>query len=120
MRQVLQEIAAARSILVKCGCTEIDGYAFCLGVDSLQRLYQDDADIQSLVRSVNYLIRGAIFRPRDIKSRSVSDVLLPLSQLVDMYHAHKATILHDKVYALLGMNADDLSKVNLSPDYGVS
>ena len=28
--------------LVKCGSTEIDGYAFCAGLDALKPLYDDD------------------------------------------------------------------------------
>jgi ankyrin repeat protein len=34
-----------------------------------------------------------------------------------MYHTHKATKCHDKVYALLGMSSDDLSNAGLSPNY---
>ena len=34
-----------------------------------------------------------------------------------MYYAHKATRLYDKVYALLGMCLDDLSKAVLEPNY---
>ena len=37
-----------------------------------------------------------------------------------MYHTHEATVLHDKVYALLGMSSDDPSDSGLSPDYKVS
>ena len=36
-----------------------------------------------------------------------------------MYHTHKATKRHDKVYALLGMSSDDLSKAGLLPNYGL-
>lgn len=36
-----------------------------------------------------------------------------------MYHAYEATKRHDKVYALLGMSSDNISKSNLLPDYGV-
>ncbi|KAG9231527.1 hypothetical protein BJ875DRAFT_115423 [Amylocarpus encephaloides] len=39
-----------------------------------------------------------------------------------MYHNHEATLLHDKVYALLGMSgisSDDLSKASLLPNYKV-
>jgi ankyrin repeat protein len=43
-----------------------------------------------------------------------------LGELIDMYHTHEATKVHDKVYALLGMSSDDFSKAGLSPDYGVS
>ena len=37
-----------------------------------------------------------------------------------MYYNRKATKLHDKVYALLGMSgisSNDLSKADLSPNY---
>ncbi|KAH8803044.1 ankyrin repeat-containing domain protein [Xylogone sp. PMI_703] len=37
-----------------------------------------------------------------------------------MYHTHKATRPHDKVYALLGMSSNDLSKPGLLPNYSVS
>ncbi|PMD20743.1 hypothetical protein NA56DRAFT_573330, partial [Hyaloscypha hepaticicola] len=38
-----------------------------------------------------------------------------------MYHSHEATLLHDKVYALLGMSgmkSNDLSNAKLLPNYG--
>jgi ankyrin repeat protein len=34
-----------------------------------------------------------------------------------MYHAYKATRLHDKIYALLGMCSDDLEATGLEPNY---
>lgn len=36
-----------------------------------------------------------------------------------MYHSHKATIRHDKVFALLGMCCDDLEAVGLLPHYEI-
>ena len=82
-------------------------------------LYDADPDLQSLIRSVTYLIRGAIFRPGYAMTRlgrSSLDIC-PLGELIDMYHTHEATERHDKVYALLGMSSDDLSKAGLSPNY---
>jgi hypothetical protein len=35
-----------------------------------------------------------------------------------MFYTRKATVLLDKVYALLGMSSDDPSAVGLSADYG--
>lgn len=120
--QVLQEVAAARHVLIICGSTVIDGYAFCLGLNRLDHSYKTPLDLQSLVRSVTYLIRGAIFRPKYASSWSgkVSLEIRPLGELIDMYHTRKATLRHDKVYALLGMCSDDLSAAGLSPDYTVS
>lgn len=66
-------------------------------------------DLQSLVSSIVYLMRGAIFRPGTTSSRGT----LSLGELVDMYHARAATKKHDKVYALLGMSSDS----PLLPDY---
>src|SRR5438874_1311044 len=60
--KVLQEVAAARHVLIMCGSTEIDGYAFCLGIKSLEESkelsYKSYPDLQSLIHSVTYLIRG--------------------------------------------------------------
>lgn len=95
---------------------EIDGYAFCSGVDSLNVSYKARADLRSLIRSVTYLIKGAIFRPH----YRVSQDMCPLGELIDMYHTHNATKRHDKVYALLGMSSDGLNSANLLPDYRVS
>jgi ankyrin repeat protein len=104
-----------------CGAKMIDGYAFCLGVDSLRDFYEAHPDLEGLIRSVAYLIREAIFRTSysiGSSGRSSLDIC-SLGELMDMYHAHEATERHDKVYALLGMSSDDLSKVDLLPDYRV-
>ncbi|KAH6714388.1 heterokaryon incompatibility protein-domain-containing protein, partial [Leptodontidium sp. MPI-SDFR-AT-0119] len=116
---ILQEVAAARNVLIMCGFKKIDGYVFCLGVDSLKDFYEARPDLQGLIRSVTYLIREAIFRPgysMGSSGRSSLDIC-PLGELMDMYHAHEATKRHDKVYALLGMSSDDLSEANLLPNY---
>jgi ankyrin repeat protein len=108
-------MAAARHILIMCGPTEIDGHAFCLGFEVLA------TDLKDSRCMITYLIQGAIFRPRHIskKQEGLSLDICSLGELVDMYHAHEATIRHDKVYALLGMNSDDLSAAGLKPNYSV-
>ena len=103
-----------------CGFKEIDGYAFYLGVSSLN-FQSADPDLQRLIRLVTFLIKGAIFRPGYITTvlgRSSLDIC-PLSELVDIYYTHEATKYHDKIYALLGMSSDDLSKASLSPNYSL-
>lgn len=105
-----------------CGDQKIDGYAFCLGIDSMITSYKASWDLQNLVRSVLYLIREALFRPafsKSITGQSTLDIC-PLSGLVDMYHAHDATDCRDKVFALLGMSSDDLGQADLSPNYRIS
>ncbi|KAF8847357.1 HET-domain-containing protein, partial [Acephala macrosclerotiorum] len=115
---VLQEVAAARQILIMCGSTAIDGYAFCLGVNCF---YEAHRDLERSIRSITYLIRGAIFRRKHAMSepgRASLDIR-PLGELIDMFHTHEATKLVDKVYALLGMSSDDPSTAGLLPDYEV-
>lgn len=99
------------------GFAEMDGYTFCSGLNKLELSYPvDHPDLQSLIRSVTYLIRGAIFRPKYTTSPSGG---LSLGELIDMYHTREATKRHDKVYALLGMSSDDTNTAGLSPDYKV-
>ncbi|CVK91838.1 related to HETEROKARYON incompatibility protein [Fusarium proliferatum] len=118
---VLQEVAAARYVLIKCGSAEIDGYAFCSGLNAMELSYKSYPSLQPLVRSVTYLIRGAIFRPRHVTTQSsrFSLDIRPLSELAEMYHTRKATERHDKVYALLGMSSDDPSEAGLYVDYTI-
>lgn len=120
--QVLQEVAAARHVLIKCGSAEIDGYAFCLGLHALNLPLEAYPDLQSLIPTATYLIKGAPFRPRGTISRSgrFSLQIRPLRGLVDMYHTRKATDSRDKVYALLGMSSDDGGGGTFSADYTAS
>ena len=104
-----------------CGSAEIDGYGFCLGLKSLETFYKARPDLHNLVRSVTYLIRQANFRPtHGICWSDMSFLTIrPLGELLDMFHAHKATERHDKVYALLGMSSDAVYATDLFPDYDV-
>jgi ankyrin repeat protein len=112
---ILQEVAAARHIIIKCGSAEIDGHAFCLGLQFLRTTLED------CICLLTSLIQGAIFRSGQIlkKQERLSLDICSLGELVDTYHAHKAKKLHDKVYALLGMSSDDLSVARLKPDYNI-
>ncbi|KAL8364603.1 hypothetical protein RB595_003745 [Gaeumannomyces hyphopodioides] len=116
---VLQEVAAARHILIKSGSTEIDGYAFCKGLKVLKP-FKTRPDLQALIPPIAYLIKGAVFRRRHDRSDTsqhdrdgtsrpdrFSLNIRPLNELVDMYHNRQATIPLDRVYALLGMSSDD-------------
>ncbi|KAF7918004.1 uncharacterized protein EAE98_010032 [Botrytis deweyae] len=114
---VLQEVGLARSILIICGSVEMNGYTFCSGVSKLESLLKNYSDLQSVIRPTIHLIRGSIFRPK-YNSSLLGD--LSLGELIDMYHNHKATVRHDKVYALLGMCSDHLSSTTgLLPDYTI-
>lgn len=119
---VLQEVATARHMLIKYGPTEINGYAFYSGLSALNLSYKAHPDLQPLIRSVAYLIRGAVFRPRYATSRPgrFSLDICSLGQLVDIYHTRKATKRRDKIYALLGMSSNDPSITGLSANYEIS
>jgi hypothetical protein len=90
-------------------------------VDSLREFFDAHTYLHRLVSSVAYLIRGAISRSNHVMRRPGKDSqnICSLGELLDMYHAHEATKRHDKIYALLGMSSDDLSKVDLSPNYKI-
>jgi hypothetical protein len=90
-----------------------------LGLQSLELSY--DQDLRNPINSVTYLIRGSVFRPKYATSPSggVSLGILPLGELIDMYHTHEAGECRDKVFALLGMSSDDPNAAGLSPDYKI-
>ena len=118
---MLQEVAAARHVVMMCGSTEIDGPAFCLGVNSLKLSYTASPELQTLP-SVTYLIGRA-----GLRSKYTANVLerfsleiRSLAELVDMFHTREATDVRDKVYALLGMSSDNLEGADLRPDYEIS
>jgi len=121
---VLQEVAAARSVLIKCGSTEIDGYAFSVALNStpFDYIYETSLHIRSVIRSVTFLVRGAVFRRKKVPRSSgrFSLCIHPMGELIEMYHSRKATIRHDKVFALLGMSSDDPIAAGLLPDYKIS
>jgi hypothetical protein len=68
---------------------------------------------------VTHLIRGAIFRPTYPWLSTRSEGICPFGELVDMFHNHEATKSHDKVYALLGMSSNDMSRSSLLPNYSI-
>ena len=103
-----------------CGSTEINGYAFCLGLKSLNLTYTASTEFQS-VPSVTYLIERAGLRSKyttNLPERFSLNICC-LAELIDMFHTRKATDVHDKVYALLGMSSDDPGKAGLRPDYKI-
>ncbi|KAF2266498.1 HET-domain-containing protein [Lojkania enalia] len=112
---VLQEVAAARSILIMCGSTEVNGYVFCLGLSTLELAFPVDPELHGLIRPVTYLIRRAGTRPAYTAN---SPNGASLGELLDMYHTRESTERHDKVYALYGMSSNDPSAAGLSPNYG--
>jgi hypothetical protein len=99
---------------------EIDGYAFSLGLKSLQLSYTDSPELRTLP-SVAYLIERAGLRSKYTTNspERFSLYIRCLAELVDMFRTRKATEVRDKVYALLGMSSDDPGEAGLRPDYEV-
>jgi ankyrin repeat protein len=118
---VLQEVAAARHVLMMCGSTTIDGHIFCLGVKSLKLTYRTSPELQTLP-SVIYLIERTGLRSKYTANLpgKFSLEIRSLAELLDMFHTRQATDTRDKVYALLGMSSDDPGKAGLKPDYEIS
>ena len=118
---MLQEVAAARHVVIMCGSIEIDGYAFCLGVKSLQLSSIASPELQTLP-SVTDLIEYAGVRSKYTTNspERFSLEICSLAELIDMFHTRHASGPRDKVYALLGMSLDDSSKATLQPDYTIS
>lgn len=116
---MLQEAAAARSIQIKCGSTEIDGYVFCLGLKAIRPTYILALDWDSKVGPLIKLIEGATLRPRDsawwLNRESLE--ISPLGDLIDMFRYHEATERHDKIFSLLGMSCEGSKTTGLAPDY---
>jgi len=124
--QVLQETGAARRVMVKCGSSDMDGFAFYSGLSGLALSYKDD--LRPLIYTTGYLMKGSLSRKRHAIGDSISPKgafslqIRPLCELVDMFHARKATDRRDKLYALLGMSSDNASSVGskLTADYTIT
>ncbi|ETS86957.1 hypothetical protein PFICI_00785 [Pestalotiopsis fici W106-1] len=119
---VLQEVGAARHILIQCGHSTIDGYAFSLAANVLKPLFSTRAEsrgLQNTVQSLAYLIQGSVHRQPYQGFGAPSDGIAPFGELIDMFHDREATVAHDKVFALLGMSSHDMTKSGLEPDYTI-
>ncbi|KAK0617728.1 heterokaryon incompatibility protein-domain-containing protein [Immersiella caudata] len=117
---VLQEVAVARQVLIKCGPDELDGLVFCSGLDVLKLPHDTYPDLRSLTPPITYLIRHTTFWPQSRSAANNPNVprsffIRPLGQLADMYHNREATNPLDKVYALLGIGSP--GPVEILPDY---
>ncbi|OAG06464.1 HET-domain-containing protein [Paraphaeosphaeria sporulosa] len=117
---VLQEIAAARVMVVLCGSDELTGACFFWGLSGLLEWCQD-AELRGTVSSILYLLGDAsvlrVNKPTDLEPFRLG--ICSLSQLVDMFRLREATDPRDKVYALLGIMSQDILKIEIVPDYGV-
>ncbi|KAL8393934.1 hypothetical protein RB595_003627 [Gaeumannomyces hyphopodioides] len=110
---VLQEVAAARYVMIKCGHSAVDGSTFCLGLDAAQLSYDERPTLHRSIPPLVRLIQGAASRPQCATTMPRADPpspfslnICPLGELVDRFRTRKATNPLDRVYALLGMSRE--------------
>ncbi|KAK1777266.1 hypothetical protein QBC45DRAFT_452564 [Copromyces sp. CBS 386.78] len=96
-------------ILLQRPSTEVDGSAFCLGLNILNLSNKLGVDLQARILSVTYLIQGAIFWPKYVYADNFSLNIRPL-----------ATNRRDKVYTLFGISSNNLIAIGLFADYKIS
>ncbi|KAF0322536.1 het domain protein [Colletotrichum asianum] len=118
---VVQEVAAARHVLILCRAAEIDGQAFCSGLNQIGgSLFLPDEDTRCQIRSTVNLIKGATLRSKLVTSTSkrFSLQISSLGYLIELHHGLEATDRRDNIYALLGMSTE--TPTGLVPDYQIS
>ncbi|KAF1979327.1 hypothetical protein BU23DRAFT_152312 [Bimuria novae-zelandiae CBS 107.79] len=118
--KVLQEIAAARVMVVLYGDEEITGACFYQGLPGLLRVF-NDPHVRSVISPMIYLLGDAsVLR---VKKYTVGEPfrlkMCSLSQLVNIFRLREATDWRDKVYALLGMTSQRADEPEIVPDYGM-
>lgn len=109
--QVLQEVAAAKRVVIICGDTAVDGDDICNEIimsSPWNRVFQ-----KILPRA-----RPAL----ELIIRSTSDSRLDtrlLIELIESFRTWEATRPLDKIYALLGLSSDASAIPGLQPDYTI-
>lgn len=112
-QKILQEVAAARNVLFKCGNAELQTGTFLAGLEAFQLL--DNWQVRSRILSFLLLIKASAFR-ENLKGQTHLDIE-PLAGLIERFHAHDATDARDKIYALWGLCSDSGLMSSLRPDY---
>jgi hypothetical protein len=126
---VLQETAAARFILLLCGSAALPGFVFRGGANALLSGNADigTREIRSVILSVVVLMKATdgqqqwnTFQQLQKHMTRYTLNTRPLAELLDLFCRRKATVMHDRLYALLGMCSDSLMTSKIPIDYGVS
>ena len=109
---VVQEVAVARRLVVVCGTREVEGKYF-------GRLHK---------RILSRVRRGALQRRLTelgpllsyMSAESSQQQKPELLSLLQTFRPWKASVPHDKIYALLGLSADGPDAAQLAPNYRLS
>ncbi|KAF2264135.1 HET-domain-containing protein [Lojkania enalia] len=114
---ILQEMAAARHLLLKCGHSEIQANTFRMGLKNLKINRLKSPDLERYISVVLSLWEKSSTR-ESLKGQAHLGIQT-LSGLIDMFHLHLATDRREKVFALLGMVSDTHRLALLQPDYTI-
>ncbi|KAJ8106233.1 hypothetical protein OPT61_g9673 [Boeremia exigua] len=110
---VLQEVAAARSVLVICGSHEIAGARFTRGLQTLIGGPKSSWARKLCYTTIQVIDWDSNQHRQDYTSNLGISVL---GELLERFHKREATDRRDKIFALLGM-ASDGADGDLTPDY---
>ncbi|PSN65258.1 HET-domain-containing protein [Corynespora cassiicola Philippines] len=113
---VLQEVAAAQSLLIICGKEEVNEVVFCRGLRLLLQFDTYRGSSWRTIESILYLIEWQPKNRHHMWQHNASLGILPLLQLVETFRAQKATDRRDKIYALLGLSTD-ASELKIRANY---
>ncbi|KAH7067182.1 heterokaryon incompatibility protein-domain-containing protein, partial [Paraphoma chrysanthemicola] len=121
---ILQEMAAARQLVVICGEAKLTGSTFVQGLASAKNW--TDPFLRHLGTTVLYMMSWDVpsivpttLSPTALVAASPTRLgILPLGLLLEKFHLHEASDRRDKIFALLGMCEDEeLAGTVLKPDY---
>jgi hypothetical protein len=115
--KILQEVAAARHLLIICGRTDIIGAAFtrglmhCMATQKIRNIGSFVTDIMS------WEVLSLKHDPRANRRQNRLNIM-PLGELLDRFHLQGASDRRDKIFALLGMcSTSDHINDFPDPDY---
>lgn len=110
---MLQELTAARSLIFRCGQSEMQATTFLSGLVNLPTSF--DWRLHNRIQAFIQLVRSSE-RREHLKGKAHLNID-SLVELVDKFRAHSATDPRDKIYALWGLSSDATLMKTLQPDY---
>ncbi|KAH7087094.1 ankyrin repeat-containing domain protein [Paraphoma chrysanthemicola] len=108
---VLQEVAAAKDIVIVCGNRTVTGKDF----------YHELVSLSSWIATMHKQLRKTrpVLELMDQSNQSLSAGSLPLLELMESFRSWDATKPVDKLFALLSFSSDASQAPELQPDYTV-
>lgn len=110
--QVLQEVAAAKKVVVVCGGQVVAGNDFYLEATRVAFVHKS---LQKPLRKIQPAIELMNQSSTTFQRQS-----LPLVELIEAFRSWDATKTVNKVYSLLAFSSDSYNEPELRPDYTIS